>query len=369
MPRITRLDTLRGMAALAVFFQHCSDIWPDHHGFTWWLLTVTPLHFLWAGQEAVLFFFLLSGFVLSRGLFGGSRSYPGFLVRRVLRIYPAAWLAIIAGAVASLHFFGQLDSRLSGWYAQQWAIPFSWDQLFRHLALVLPFNIGAFDPPIWSLVHEMRISLLMPVIALAVSRRQGGRLLAWSMGVGFIAFFLAPFTQAWTATVYLISFFVFGSLLAFHAVRLTGWVSSLSSARRTALPVLGLVLYCNWWYTPGITSLLLHPVSQWLAGLGAAAILIWALAQERSWLDHGALAILGKASYSFYLFHFVVLLSLVHLLSHQLPLLAIYPIALAVSVAISLASYHLVERPAVALGRRVGGRLAGPRLEISKLPA
>ncbi len=89
------LTGVRGIAAGAVFVDHLA-----------YLLGATPLAPGWAavrgiGIDAVLLFFVLSGFLLARpaSLRGGA---PVFLVRRAARIYPVYQLALVLGVVAVL---------------------------------------------------------------------------------------------------------------------------------------------------------------------------------------------------------------------------------------------------------------------------
>ncbi len=83
--RFYELDSLRGVAALTVVLHHFSRICPEN--FTH-LLIRTPLRLLLAGDQAVILFFLLSGFVLTLPYKKNtSLSYGPFLLRRVCRIY------------------------------------------------------------------------------------------------------------------------------------------------------------------------------------------------------------------------------------------------------------------------------------------
>jgi peptidoglycan/LPS O-acetylase OafA/YrhL len=83
--RFHELDSLRGVAALTVVFHHFSRICPE--SFTH-LLIRTPLRLLVAGHQAVILFFLLSGFVLTLPYKKKTRlSYAPFLLKRVCRIY------------------------------------------------------------------------------------------------------------------------------------------------------------------------------------------------------------------------------------------------------------------------------------------
>lgn len=61
LKRYDEIDSLRGFAALAVIISHGLAIFalPSN------LLDVTPLYLLWSSHEVVIFFFVLSGFVLT----------------------------------------------------------------------------------------------------------------------------------------------------------------------------------------------------------------------------------------------------------------------------------------------------------------
>ncbi|MGH7001396.1 MAG: acyltransferase family protein, partial [Stellaceae bacterium] len=71
--RLPSLDSLRGIAALTVVIHHTLTTLP-----AFWavytgapasrlarIMAFSPLHLLWDGHQAVLVFFVLSGFVLS----------------------------------------------------------------------------------------------------------------------------------------------------------------------------------------------------------------------------------------------------------------------------------------------------------------
>src|SRR4051812_9751190 len=80
--RIPELDALRGLAAVAVLLGHWMTVvpaWDDdtRHQPAKWLLNIfkyTPLRLLTAAPEAVLVFFVLSGFVLACRSSRGARA-------------------------------------------------------------------------------------------------------------------------------------------------------------------------------------------------------------------------------------------------------------------------------------------------------
>ena len=80
----------------------------DPRSFAW--LKYSPLHAFWAGNEAVLFFFLLSGFVLALPFFQTAVPYTSFVVRRICRIYLPYWLVVaVAVAVRALVYRGPIN--------------------------------------------------------------------------------------------------------------------------------------------------------------------------------------------------------------------------------------------------------------------
>src|SRR5258708_1027684 len=95
--RVDQLDSLRGLAAVNVMASHLLLCVPlifagvhDRDGanrFTYAIL-YTPLHLFIAANEAVILFFILSGFVLSLPFFSPQApSYRELAIRRVCRIY------------------------------------------------------------------------------------------------------------------------------------------------------------------------------------------------------------------------------------------------------------------------------------------
>src|SRR5271154_1701910 len=108
--RVRSLDGLRGIAALVVVV-HPSMLTsrvlaapfygqPGGHfpAFSWWL-TYTPLHLVWAGSEAVVVFFVLSGFVLVRAAERPGFRWRAYYPSRMLRLYLPVWAALVLGFV------------------------------------------------------------------------------------------------------------------------------------------------------------------------------------------------------------------------------------------------------------------------------
>jgi peptidoglycan/LPS O-acetylase OafA/YrhL len=158
--RVTALDGLRGLLAAVVMISH--------------VLGKIGIHDLfWPSQIAVVIFFLISGYVLTRGWNG--RFFP-FLLRRAIRLWPVYVLCLLVGY--AIHHR-----------------PFVWPDLFW-LRYVSPDDPASVDPPMWSLILEAWMMPLMPLVVWAGTGGLMRAMLAMLMcGLVFpvIHFALMPF--------------------------------------------------------------------------------------------------------------------------------------------------------------------------------
>ena len=337
----------------------------------------TPLDALCNGSSAVIFFFVLSGFVLNLR-FAQAQAYgrgwwAEFIVRRLFRIYPA-FLAVILLAVAVRSAgFGDRgasysDNLLSDTYALFWSRPFNGSDVARTLTLIGPgIDRDLFDPPMWSLIMEMRISLVFPLIILAVSRNWGATGDAVVLAVAYAGAAIAA--NAGISTLTHVPHFVLGAMLARHSKRLAVHMMGLPGLLRALVPIAAFVLYS--------AGSVIESYGQFgfsadfagcqLVGLGAAGFITVGLcsARVKGFLNAGVLQFMGRTSYSFYLLHLVVLVStvlaalaLAGRLGFKLP--AVWPlcaISLFVTYFLSYGLFRLVEVPCNRFGRRVASGL------------
>lgn len=117
---------------------------------------------------AVILFFVLSGYVLALSLGESPLSEWGtFIIRRVLRIWPTYLVVILSAALLA---FATQHAGLTpppGYNSPRW------HRLDLHTVLIegLMARIGiTLDPIAHTLVHEMRISLIFPLILVGVRR-------------------------------------------------------------------------------------------------------------------------------------------------------------------------------------------------------
>lgn len=372
---------MRGIAATAVVVHHALLAIPLFYaalGLTvgWsnpWvaLLTYTPLHLLWAGHEAVVFFFVLSGFVLTLPFASRqSTGYARFVLRRVFRIYlPYAAAIMVSAALLTYYAPWHGDPALSSWFNKMWAQPASKGALTRML-----FMWGApthnFDTSTWSLIFEMRVSLVFPLLAIIATRTRWivGVVVALLMvAVGAVIRPLPLFDLG--RTVYWAGFFLAGATVAANRRVAIQAVRAVSAGWRIAGISVAVIMYMwRWWiaaYVPpsgpfgmAVRSTVLNDVT---IGVGALVMMVVALAFPAvdKALRRPILIWLGKVSYSLYLIHPVVLLALVYGLKGVTPIWV--PLLLTPPTAMLIASwfYRLVERPCMQAGRALTARPRG----------
>lgn len=325
--RLHGLDALRGLAALAVVIYHITLRYP---AFMQGRPTPsTPLFPGFAQIEAgivpVLWFFLLSGFVITWTV-DRSRSPMDFVVSRVSRIYPAYWASLLL-AVAVL------------WL---WPLPGT--------ALDLPVILVN--------VSMLQAWLLVPDVAGVY----------WSLAIElmFYAYALALFASGRWRRVHLAAFawsaLALGNTLLERRGIATPWrLGQLLLIHYAPFLVAGMSLYQLWrrqhpaWaaVTLAVCTLAIvlafSPVTTGFC-LGAMGLIAGSAYAERrgtgAW--PGLLLWLGSISYPLYLVHeypsYIVMRTLD---SHRIPHGAAMAAALALSVALAAMVSYGVERPAL----------------------
>jgi peptidoglycan/LPS O-acetylase OafA/YrhL len=358
------LDGVRGVAILAVLALHALDGAP-HAGLVDGLVGRVGS----AGWMGVDLFFVLSGFLITGILLeqrGKAGYFRTFYARRVLRIVPvyvaflgfSLYVAPVVGAsteaaaVALRHW--------QAWY---------WTYLANVMLLLHPAAHTAYAPThLWSLAIEEQFYLCWPLAVWLLSPRAIAKVaLACIVGAelariavvmfgarGEVNYLLLP-TRMDTLAV--------GAFLA-CAVRDP---RILETVRKCQVPVaLGAVMLL------GVTVYLTHgidpyqPLPQLYALPAVAAlsgVLVLAATQPGTVFAWAPLRFLGRVSYGMYLWHVLVLSTL---LAHTRWLaprlvggsylvsdLASVAVLLTATVAVALVSWHLIEQPFLRLKRYV----------------
>jgi len=307
-----------------------------------------PLRVLWDGSAAVMLFFALSGFVLSLPFTGEDSSIQpiGFLIRRIARLYPAYWAALIlALALRSLVLGHGPLLGVSPWADSLWSDPVSPSTLVKHFLMIAPgIDTHAIDPVIWSLVIEMKVSIVFPLILVLV--RNTAR-----PGIALLVMTASLSASAYLRSLDVLPIFLGASYLAKYRLPLETWITGLPLVGKTCLFASGVFLY-------GTSSFLGKGSLRTILanGFGACLLLLMFLAWKplAKFASSRPVHFLGRVSYSFYLVHLPILLLVYALLLPAVKSMAVCAlVSLLCSLLVAEAMYRVIESPAQDLGRRL----------------
>lgn len=359
--RLRELDGLRGLAALTVVLHHALLVLPAFYLDTGWAKVLdSPLHVAFAGTEAVILFFVLSGFVLALPFVAGvpidQESYGRFVIHRFFRLWPAYAVAITLGLIARAAFVNNRGAGLSLWFSEMWRSHIHASDYLAHYSMVAPFDDSQIVPVTWSLNYEMRISIVFPVLAWLVLRHRTRWVLSSVVVIGALASVISIRVGYATEldTVYYGSMFVVGVALAKHRHDIADWFST-----RMTWPLLpsGVLLYTAPWTARGL-GVPVDIIVRECVVAGSAAFIVAALNMPgfRSALRWQPVQFLGDISYSLYLIHTIVLLAVLHLFAGHAPLALLIIVSVIASFPAAWALRRWVEIPSIAVGRRLTWR-------------
>ncbi len=333
----------------------------------YWALTATPLQLLWAGDEAVVVFFVLSGFVLSLPPVPSQlRAWAAYYPRRLLRLYGPLVLATLLSWAVVVAWPRTPTPGAGPWLAFH-ERPYTAGTV-AHDAFLLA-GTGSLNSPLWSLRWEVVFSLLLPLY-LALLRR-GPVIVRWSIvwACLFAALVVPPRVHALGLPVSdalrFLPLFAFGVLLATDSAvrdRLTevaarGWVlRSQVLLWAGGFALLGPKLGERFDWAP-VIRLVLHLAQP----SGAVFLVVWCLAGPVT----GGLSTsrtiqwLGSRSFSLYLTHEPIVVTIAHLRPPSDDPLPVLLLSLPLCLLVTEIFHRLGERPAIELSRRVGRRISG----------
>jgi peptidoglycan/LPS O-acetylase OafA/YrhL len=390
--RLKELDALRGLAALMVVVGHFVGAYfgtlPNLHDRKA-VLVFLVLQAVSNGHAAVILFFLLSGFVLSMpSIHHRPQKYAVFITRRIFRIYVPYLAALFLAVLGSYFLHDHLA--LTEWANQTWSQPVQWPLVWQHVLFIGSYNWQEFNTAFWSLVIEMRVSLMFPLLCALVLRLPWRLSLLMSglvaCGTSVLSTFLPqgappPSTFYFTlhradilSTLYFASLFIIGILMARHRSRLTQWAGGLTTGMSLAMFLGSMLLYiygdlalacfCHVAFRgrPLVSSMVSAGGGDWPCAIGAAGIILLALGRKS--FSEAMLSsfcqFFGKISYSVYLLHGTILFGLLHLYYGKIPTPLLLLIYLAGVVGCSTVFYKYVEEPSMEIGLKVSNRLKMP---------
>jgi len=350
------LDFLRGAAALLVLFSHTTIAGLYGVEPIWSELKWTPLKILWSGHQAVILFFVLSGFALTKMWESiGSRRYDAYIAARVVRLYPP-YIASIAVALVVYWVMRHLSPWAAGWMNVPNPILGENVSLIDHLLMIGNFNPSAVNPPIWSIIHEMRISLIFPIIYFVVRRFGVGALVGFlcvSMLVSWTISGVIPLSALQAElliSLHYVTFFAFGSFIALNQDSVCELASKVRGRIRVGVWVVALLLYAYPFDNPW--SLSQRMIGDIGTGIGSFMLVAMILTSaEGSFLSR--YRFLGGISYSMYLNHILALNICLILLYKSFGSVAVWVTAIPFAIILSWGMCALVEKPTIAMSRQV----------------
>lgn len=287
--RYEALDSLRGVAALAValhHFQVASHIY-------FWTLTRNAYLF-------VEFFFVLSGFVIAHAYAGKVRNKDelrGFLIKRVGRVWPLHVTILLCFVLAEVTLFSVSH--------YLYAIPlprppFSGDRMLWGIPInlfmlngIIPYAGAAWNAPSWSVSVELVAYLLFGLTALLPGRNIGMLVQVMLLLIALAALTFAQHVLPVERCIY--SFFLGASIWRIRNVKLPFRLN----ATIMELIVVGATLV--------FLSLQAHRLQLVLAPI-LFSLVVLVLAAEGGrlsrWLKNSFALRLGLTSYSIYMVHF-----------------------------------------------------------------
>ncbi|MEE2525851.1 acyltransferase [Hyphobacterium sp. HN65] len=344
--RLANIQSLRALAALMVvaIHIHANEV----------RVAGEPLLSPWFyhGVAGVDLFFVISGFIMVHVTRNRDHSFGGiahFWFDRVWRIYPPAILFTLLTLIA-LSIRGTLDDWLS-----QTSLISSF--------LLLPQQNHPLLGVAWTLVHELYFYLVFGALLLLGQRWLPLALLFWGALIGLgLTIGVAPAANPWVQVAFHPHTFEFiagaFAALAFHR----GWVRF--PVVITMLGVVAWIAGALWIGEPAFEG---YP-AYWgrvLAFGPASVLLVLGLAglerQERLVLPAWS-QVIGDWSYSLYLSHVLVIVTLTHLwMRFAMPgpadNLLMIGLMTGLALGFSAIAYNVFERPVLKFSKRLGRKL------------
>ncbi|MDA9543877.1 peptidoglycan/LPS O-acetylase OafA/YrhL [Bradyrhizobium sp. USDA 3397] len=343
--RLAFIDTLRGIAVLAVLVQHVFEVILEKHPTG---VYYGPLHDIFGyymnfGRFGVVLFFFVSGFVIPFSFPDSATPVRDFTISRFFRLYPAYWTSIVVGLVSvqlldSKSFpLGQIAANVTmlqtfvnvpNLWVFYWTLAI---ELLFYVGCTILFAMGLLNRRFTAVTIVVAAALVGTTAALFVESRAVSSVM--EVGLNLSAMFLGKIIRdtviggklRWThVTVCTLLYAVFAATL---------------SDRR-----FGGVYQENFFYSYSIGS----------AYICAAVVFIgFAVFGERmAWRP---MAFVGVISYSVYLmspFAIVYVHRLVWFGDGPLGWSIFLVVILALSILVSWMTYTFIEKPSISFGQR-----------------
>jgi len=341
------LNAIRLILAAAVIFSHAFPLggWGQDKFFTLFRQQEN------LGGVAVIGFFAISGYLITRS--GANKDALQFMWARVLRIFPAYWLVLLAGAAVVgpaiwalegrgiAEYFARGNGTAIGYLVGNWDLTIRQWGIFDIFQTTTPYGLetggSVFNGSLWTLQYEWGAYLFIAAIVLFGAMRYARVLIPGFLilaviaqiirlgGAGSFAVIHPIFADG--LMVNLLTAFLWGALFAVLGNRIIiddrlGWLSLAVTAATLLLGGFGIVGFPAFAY-----------------------MLFWMSIRVPAWVKR--IGAKNDYSYGIYLYGFLVQQVLAYFGWHELGYAFYTVTALIITTVLAMMSWHLLEKPAL----------------------
>jgi peptidoglycan/LPS O-acetylase OafA/YrhL len=327
--RLVFLDALRGLAALTVFVSHTAE-----------RVSVTLSQIIHTrfdlGHFGVTLFFLCSGFIIPFSL-ERQNSLSSFWISRIFRLYPLYWFTI---GVSVFLAFSQSTGRSFGAFLFTNSSMILGNLTMLQLFLGIPHIRGEY----WTLSFEMLFYIIMSALFLLKINKYTFQFTLALIVLSLLVEALLPLTFGVQFPVGILSFL---ALMFMGTTLFRVYSGELSARAGLTVAALGLIMLFVTPLAKGISEERAWQHLNLISVRLAAVIVFGMVFLVRSYQPSRFMLYLGMISYSLYLMQTYVMIIDVH--NSALNVL----FWIVAQLVVATVTYYWIERPGIALGRRL----------------
>lgn len=352
---IKQLDSLRGLASLIVLFGHYSVLFPKIREY----FDNTFFALFFNGSVGVSFFFVLSGFVLSIRYFNGKDiCFSVFIIKRFFRLYIPYLISFIFAILLYNLLSKNGIPELGNWFNGAWTTPLDFLTFIKHILFIINFDYGQYNPVYWTLVMEMRISIIFLLLVFFFRKYSSFiNFLVWGLVVIIVLFFNKSFAFQvdYLNTFSFLLNFILGILLVKHREEIHNFYSNNNIFAKFIFILIMLFLLRYSKEILSYFSIYTTFTYYLLTGIGSSILIIYSLNSEilKNFLLFKIIHFIGKISYSLYLLHAIVLYSFIYLFYGYVNNYFIALLSFVFSIFLSYIFYTYVELKSINIGIKV----------------
>lgn len=319
MEEETGLQGMRGLSSIMVMYYHLV---------TYSMLPVGYLLILLTGYSGVYFFFLISGYIITRKILSedyksnGKVRFLKYYLRRIFRIWPLYFISLPLFAITK-------------------GMPIVWQNfLFLQNYSLLTF----YNSPLWTLLVEQLFYLIIPLWTFAfIKNWKASSVFAFGLTLGYILF-IGQYHLSVFSMNYIYYFEQFPMFAMTYALGTLAALGKTLKIRNSGIAILMLWLFASFF-------LVIEQEFVTVLMFSILYFLILCNFKDSKIFTNKVSHFLGKISYSTYIISVPVDLAVMKTVGTASYMYI--PLAIALTMASAYLLYRLVERPFIGLGRRI----------------